>query len=286
MLIYIVSCTRGCRIDPAIYSLLTASTPLKVTEGKRGFKWQRLTLYTVEPVASHPGHGTAGGAFLGSGIIPVTAAYRGKSHFPILIGGMDVQDKCPDHYIDRMSHSCRVPHFQVLENMHAEDVRVAIFSWHFRVTHFVTPQGFRADSGSYKQHSAMVCSIARLGLLYYNHGESGSPIRQEVSRFFVIMCTFWLLWYCIMVFLQFLTTRSTRITFSTFSVRLRYLVSNILTHAGSVNGWSYNSVRNPYYDWRWVEARYYHSQFDLIATKIPALESAFSRRSCRRRPIP
>jgi hypothetical protein len=102
---YIVSCTRGCRIDPAIYSLLTASTPLKVTEGKRGFKWQRLTLYTVEPVASHPGHGTAGGAFLGSGIIPVTAAYRGKSHFPILIGGMDVQDKCPDHYIDRMSHT-------------------------------------------------------------------------------------------------------------------------------------------------------------------------------------
>jgi hypothetical protein len=141
-------------------------------------------------------------------------------------------------YWSNVTHSCRVPHFQVLENMHAEYVRVAIFSWHFRVTHFVTLQGFRADSGSYKQHSAMVCSIARLGLLYYNHGESGSPIRQEVSRFFVIMCTFWLLWYCIMVFLQFFTTRLTRITFSTFSVRLRYLVSNILTHAGSVNGWS------------------------------------------------
>ena len=68
----------------------------------------------------------------------------------------------------------------------------------------------------------MVCSIARLGLLYYNHGESGSPIRQELSRFLLLCAHSVFLWYCIMVFLQFLTTRLTRITFGTLGVRSRY----------------------------------------------------------------
>ena len=50
---------------------------------------------------------------LGSGIMPVIAAYRGKSHLPFLIGDTD---GCPDQvlvYIDRLSHT----HVVVYENI-------------------------------------------------------------------------------------------------------------------------------------------------------------------------